>query len=112
MIPIAALLLATVAAAGEPPPPPAVAAALQAWGQCLNDGVDRVDPAQTPDRAAQAILDACAALQANLVAEHGRWVDASVMSDAQKRRARRGMERSLGRLRAQVARGIRSMRRD
>ncbi len=112
MIPIAALLLAAVAAADEPPPPPAVAAALQAWGQCLSDGIDRADSEQPPDRAAQAVLNACATLQANLVAEHRRWVDSSSMSDAEKRRARRGMDRSLGTLRAQVARGIRRMRED
>ncbi|HYG28942.1 MAG TPA: hypothetical protein VD887_01885 [Allosphingosinicella sp.] len=112
MIAIAALLLATATAADEPPPPPAVAAALQAWGQCLSDGIDGADSALSPDRAAQAVLDGCATLQANLVAEHRRWVDSSSMSDAEKRRARLGMDRSLGSLRAQVARGIRRMRED
>jgi len=111
MIAIAAFLLATAAATDEPPPP-GVAAALQAWGECLSDGIDGADSALDPDRAAEIVLDGCAALQANLVAEHRRWVDSSSMSDAEKRRARRGMDRSLGTLRTQVARGIRRMRAD
>jgi hypothetical protein len=105
-------LAAAFLAAEEPPPTPAVAAALQAWGECVNEKIDRADRGLSPDRAADAVLAECASLQQSLLAEHARWLESSTLSDAAKRRARRSMDRSLATLRGQVARGIRMMRDD
>jgi|GEM_PF-5993329 len=109
---IAAIALSAAQAPTEPPPPPAVAAALGAWSECINDGIDSAEPELTPDRAANAVLAGCESLQRTLMAEHGRWLDSSGMSEAAKRRARRSMDQSVSTLRSQIARGIRMMRED
>ncbi len=109
---VAAMLAAAQPPGEEPDPPPEVQSALQAWGDCVNRGIDDSDAGLSPRAAAAAVLRGCQSHQEDLLAAHGRWLDSSNLDEAGKRDARRSMEASLRELRGQVAEAIRMMRRN
>src|SRR4028118_883947 len=107
LIVLAALALS---AAEEPPPPPEVAAAASAWSQCIQDGLDRSDMEQSPRSAARQIAASCQPSAETMLAAHRRWVEASSLSEREKRDGIRGAERSVSSPPPVIATGARGDR--
>lgn len=107
-----AAALAAQAISVDPETPPEVTTAFQAWAGCITEGVEADDGERSPRQAAEAILAACRSRQTALSAAHGRWVDASGLSEREKAEARRSMAQSVEALGGQVARMIRMQRDD
>lgn len=111
-IAIAAALAAAQTIEVEPGTPPEVATAFEAWANCLIDRVEGDDGRLPPQRAADAALAGCGALQTALTGAHARWLETAPLDARAKRNMRRSMARSVAQLRGQVARLIRSVRED
>ncbi len=111
------MILAMFAAAillqpAEETPPPEVEQAGQAWADCIGAGVDAA-PARGSERAAaRAILTNCRTLQNRMVAAYGSWVNASSLSDADKRSAIAATQRTIDGMEAQITAAIRASRAD
>lgn len=92
--------------------PPDMAVKFEAWTRCLIENVEADDGRARPQAVADLAIRACASAQAEMVTAHRTWLAGSTLSDREKRNAARNFDRSVQRLRGQLARMVRMMRED
>lgn len=102
----------TAAAQDDPPPPPEVQQAAEAYGECLQDGLETADARGPARTAARAIVQACA-MQATRVTEaHRAWVQSSSLNERERAEAVAANRRSMEGVEAQLVREIEESRAD
>ena len=112
MIAVAVALAAIPPPEGPPPAPSATESAYTAWTHCLSAQERLADPQTPARRVAEAAVRACEPLQRELVAAHETWMAEVNFVEPDRARERRGLARHIRKVRANVLRVVRDMRRD
>jgi hypothetical protein len=103
MLAAAALAMLQPQITVEPGTPPEVARAFGQWASCMSGTIQRGTSLMAEVRASNVTRARCESQLAEVHAAQDRWLATAPLDEAGKRDARRRLERSIRRLRGEVA---------